>query len=129
MFTTIFLSHYSGRKQAVLAICFSAAENGHYQSTVLLCQNVASPTQKTVILWENMGSPSQQFYCGKACKAQGKGFTVAVLRPATAKSLNGASWEYRLHISNNMANSSYRSINTIHFYFPPAHKYQSILKI
>jgi hypothetical protein len=74
MFIMTFLSHYGGRKQPVLAICFSAAENGHYQSTALLCQNVASPTQTMVILWENMGSPSQQFYFGKACKTPGQGF-------------------------------------------------------
>jgi hypothetical protein len=89
----IFLSHYSGRKRPVLATCFSAAEHGHYQSTVLLWQNVASPTQPTVILWENMDSPSQQFYCGRACQLQSNCCTVAVTRPVPAKCPNGASWE------------------------------------
>jgi hypothetical protein len=73
IYPSIFFS-ISGRKQPIIAICLRAAENGHYQSTALLCQIVASPTQTTVILWENMGSPSQQFYCGKACKTPGQVF-------------------------------------------------------
>jgi len=85
IYPTIFLSHYSGRKQPVLDICFSAVENGHYQLTALLCQNVASPTQPMVILWENMGSPSQQLNCGKACKTPGQVFYCGSIKASHSK--------------------------------------------
>jgi len=85
IYSTIFLSHYSGRKQPVLALCFSAEENGHYQLTALLCQNVVSPTQPTVILWGNTGSPSQQFNCGKACKTLGQVFYCGSTKASHSK--------------------------------------------
>lgn len=98
----------------------TVAENSQSLLTVLVQQKMAITSQLLCCVRMLPVPPKQWLHCGKTwavpansftvakhAKLQGKGFTVALLRPATTKSLNGASWEHRLHISNNMENSSY----------------------
>lgn len=88
----------------------TVAENSQSLLSVLVQQKMAITSQLLCCVRMLPVPPKQWLYCGKTwavpansftsakhAKLQGKGFTVAILRPATAKSLNGASWKYRLH--------------------------------